>query len=295
MNPRLQNKKRKKYLDPATAQILRQVFLGVGVFTFIAILISLVWYGTRVESFTISTVSASGGVTIDREVVKQAVEKELEGAYLRLIPKRFAFFYPEEKVLASVNQVERIKNVSVTRVSGTEVSVRYDEYIPDTLWCSLKEKDSCLFFDENGYAFDNSPDLRGESVVRYYTLERDIELKAQPFLPADYEATKKFTAALKNIGWFVTKIEINTARDAFYTLARGGELRTSLTEAAELPFDNLATILQSEEFAHIAPGNFQYIDLRFGSRVFVNEEPLELEVATSTDSTTDAEDIEIAE
>ncbi len=287
MKPRQQ--KRKKYLDPATVQLVRQIVLGVGIFAAVATLIALLWYGTRIDSFTITTISVSGGVTIDKAVVKQVAEKELEGAYLRLIPKRFAFFYPEEKVFAAVNQVERIKNVQVARVSGTEVEVTYDEYIPDTLWCSLKEEDKCVFFDENGYAFDDSPDLRGESVVRYYTLERDIELKVQPFLPADYEATKEFTKSLSDIGWFVTKIEINTARDAFYTLSHGGELRTSLTEAAELPFDNLVTILQSEEFAHIEPGNFQYIDLRFGSRVFVNEESPELDTASSTATTTETE------
>ena len=293
MNPRLQNKKRKKYMDPAKALLLKQVLSGVAIFSFIAIILSLVWYGTRLNSFTLTTINASGGVTIDSAVVKGVVERELEGAYLRLIPKRFAFFYPEEKILAAVSGVERIKDVVIDRTSNTEITITYDEYIPDTLWCSLKEKDSCLFFDERGYSFDQAPVLRGESVVRYYTLERDIELKVQPFLPIDYESTKDFTALLRDIGWYVTKIEINSARDAFYTLAGGGELRTSLAEAV-IPFENLQAILRSEEFAHIKPGAFQYIDLRFGSRVFVNEELPQLEVATSTSTTTE-EIVEVTE
>ncbi len=286
MNPRFQNKKRKKYLDPATIQLLKQIFFGVSIFACIAIVLSVVWYGTRLETFTISTISASGGVTIDAAEVAAVVDRELTGAYLKLIPKRFAFFYPEEKVLAAVVQVERIKDVVVERVSNTEVSVTYDEYIPDTLWCSLKEQDACLFFDENGYAFAPAPVLRGESVVRYYTLERDIEQKAQPFLPIDYATTKEFTKLLRDIGWFVTKIEVSSTRDAFYTLAQGGELRTTLAEAAATPFDNLAAILQSEEFSDIKPGSFQYIDLRFGSRVFVNEELALPETASSTASST---------
>ena len=289
MNPRFQNKKRKKYLDPATLQLIRQVALGVGIFACIAIVISIVWYGTRLESFTVSTITAEGGVTIDAQEVKSAVETELAGTYLGLVPKRFAFFYPEEKVLARVAQVERIKDVNVERVSNTEVAVTYDEYIPDTLWCSLKEEDKCLFLDEDGYAFAPAPVLRGESVVRYHTLERDIEQKAQPFLPVDYATTKEFTKLLRDIDWYVTKIEVSSTRDAFYTIAGGGELRTTLTEAAATPFDNLAAILGSEEFGDIVPGKFQYIDLRFGSRVFVNEELAVPEVATSTATNTEAE------
>lgn len=286
MNPHLKNKKRKKYMDPATALLLKQVLFGVAIFSVIAIILALVWYGTRIDSFTLRTINASGGVTIDAAVVRGAVERELEGAYLRIIPKRFAFFYPEEKILASVTQVERIKDVVIERTSGTDITVTYAEYIPDTLWCSVKEKDTCLFFDERGYAFAPAPVLRGESVVRYYTLERDTELKVQPFLPIDYESTKDFTALLRDIGWYVTKIEINSARDAFYTMAGGGELRTSLAEAV-VPFENLQAILRSEEFAHIKPGTFQYIDLRFGSRVFVNEELLQPEVASTTATTTE--------
>lgn len=284
MNPRHQNKKRKKYLEPATALLIKQVLFGVAIFSFISMFLAVVWYGTRIDTFTLSTINASGGVTIDAAVVRGAVERELEGAYLGLIPKRFAYFYPAEKILASVAQVERIKNVAIERTSGTEISVTYDEYIPDTLWCSVKEKDSCLFFDEKGYSFDKAPVLRGESVVRYYTLEQDTELKVQPFLPIDYESTKDFTLLLRDIGWFVTKIEINSARDAFYTLAGGGELRTSLAESV-FPFENLQAILRSDEFSHIKPGAFQYIDLRFGSRVFVNEELPQLELATSTATT----------
>ena len=50
--------------------------------------------------------------------------------------------------------------------------------------------------------------------------------------------------------------------------------------------ENLKTILVSEEFSHLKPGNFQYIDLRFGNKIFVNEEEVgsveENETSTST-------------
>ena len=53
--------------------------------------------------------------------------------------------------------------------------------------------------------------------------------------------------------------------------------------------DNLLTLVGSEEFSHLAPGNFQYLDLRFNTRVFVNEElPNDTSTPTST-STADSE------
>ena len=49
--------------------------------------------------------------------------------------------------------------------------------------------------------------------------------------------------------------------------------------------ENLLVVLASPEFSHLNPGNFSYIDLRFGEKVFVNEigEVPETETATSSD------------
>jgi len=55
-------------------------------------------------------------------------------------------------------------------------------------------------------------------------------------------------------------------------------------------FKNLQSILSSEEFIHLQNGAFQYIDLRFGDKIFLNEEEEVVEMpevleetATSTD------------
>jgi len=278
--------KPKKYLDPGTVVLIKQVFWGVLVFSVVAIIITAVWYFTRLGSLTLSNVTVEGGITIDKVNVEAITKQQLEGSYLKLIPRRFAYVYPEEEIVQKVSEVERIKDVAVERISGTELRITFDEYLPDTLWCNLGDEAKCLFLDETGFAFAPAPELSGESVVRYFASERETELRAQPFTVEDYKTSKDFTDYLSAIGWFVTKIEINSTHDVFYTLAQGGEIKATLTEPALKPFSNLETILRSEEFAHLKPGNFQYLDLRFGTRVFVNEEPL-VEMATSTSTTTD--------
>ena len=91
-------------------------------------------------------------------------------------------------------------------------------------------------------------------------------------------------------GWFVSHIEFDQVGDVFLGIVSGGELKVIAAEPPESIVENLLTILASDEFSHIKPGNFQYIDLRFGNKVFVNEEPADLQedtagvsVATSTD------------
>jgi hypothetical protein len=87
-------------------------------------------------------------------------------------------------------------------------------------------------------------------------------------------------------GWYVRLVEVDAVRDAFFTIAGGGEIKATLNESPARTIENLNTILRSEEFSDLEPGNFQYIDLRFGTKVFVNEEPL-LPPATSTATVTE--------
>jgi hypothetical protein len=290
MNPR--QRKKPKYLDPGIINIIKQIFFGVLVFSVVALIITAIWYATRVTAFTISKVTVEGGVTINKDFVKKTAEEQLEGTYMKLVPKRFAFTYPEENIFDSVIQVERIRDVQVQRVSGTEIRVTFDEFLPDSLWCSLNEQTNCLFLDDLGFAFAKAPSLTGESMVRYLTTEQEVEIGTTPLTLEDYNATKGFADSLAGLDWYITKVEVNSTRDVFYTLAGGGEIKATLTESIQKPISNLETILGSKEFSHLKPGNFRYLDLRFGSRVFVNEEMEEIkeeveseeieEVATST-------------
>jgi hypothetical protein len=275
--------KKKKYLDPATVLLVKQILLGLFVFAVVGTLITIVFYVTRISSLTIKTIQVDGGITISEDLVRYKVEEKLVGAYLRLIPRRFAYFYPEQEILASVSTVERIKDVRVERISNQEIKISFNEYLPDSLWCSLGSDKKCYFFDENGFSFALAPTLSGESMVRYYSSENVAELGKIPFSESDYATTKEFIRLLSGIGWYITKVEINSARDVFYTLSQGSELKATLNEEVSKTFSNLETILGSKEFGHLKPGNFQYVDLRFGTRVFVNEELLSsLSITTAT-------------
>ncbi len=283
-------KKRKKYLDPGTILLIKQIVLGLIIFSSVALVITAIWYGTRLSTFTLDTVTVEGGFTIDKKKVETIAREQLTGSYFKLIPKKFSYLYPEESILERVNQIEKIKDVKVDRVSRKEISVTFDEYLPDALWCDSNDHDSCLFLDKEGYAFAKAPNLSGSSLVRYYDVENRFEINTKPFSEEYYVNSKEFTYLLSQLGWYVVKIEINSTGDVFYTLARGSEIKANLDTPAIDTVSNLQTIINSEQFSHLEPGNFLYLDLRFGSRVFVNEEvavPEEEGVATSTEEAAD--------
>jgi hypothetical protein len=160
--------------------------------------------------------------------------------------------------------------------------ITVDEYIPYALWCHEHHESDCLFVDNNGVAFAPAPDLEGGSLYRFFTLGTVPTI--QSVLREGQTLTQVVTIAESletNFLLPVTKIELDAVGDVFFRVVGGGEIKTTLSQTATTTLENLALVLSADEFSAIAPGTFQYIDLRFGNKVFVNDTlPV---VATSTD------------
>lgn len=287
--------RRKQRLNPDTVVLLKRIFTGFLVLTFVALLITVVWYGTRIPALTITEIQISGGKTIKHSDVETITKQELEGTYLGIIPRRFAWFYPEENIHSSLESIERIHGISINRTSGTVLSVVFDEYTPQALWCESIKSEECLFLDDVGYAFAKAPKLSGGSFLRFVRTDEPTVLN-QSFTSAEsFDSLLTLAKLLAEHGWFVSHFELDQVGDAFISLVDGGEIKVVISQSPIKTMDNLFVILSSPKFEHLAPGNFQYIDLRFGNKVFVNEELIvsEEEVDNENASTTiDIEEVE---
>jgi len=282
-----QSVRRRLSLSADTKILLGQIGIGVGVFAIIGLLLWGIFHLTRLPALTITTITASGGETIDADEVEALAASKLEGAYGKLIPRRFFLFYSQSAIIEAVEGVDRIRDVVVERASLTELSITYGEHEPFALWCDRTPADTCLFLNDRGYAFAPAPPLRGGNFIRFFatsTPEKGVTLLP----PEDFWNIIALSELLTQQRLFVTAVEIDAVGDVYYQLTAGGELRTSLQDPAEQVADNLRTILTAETFAPLADGDFHYIDLRFGNKVYVSEEDIALTIASSTATTTES-------
>jgi len=263
---------RKQRLNPDTVVLLKRIFTGVLVIALFSLLIVAVWYGTRIKSLTIDTVAVTGGKTIKHSEVEVLVKQELKGTYLGIVPRQFAWLYPEADIRRSIASIERIHNISVSRINRSELVVNFDEFTPRALWCESVGSDKCLFLDNEGYAFSTAPKLSGGSFLRFVKSEQPIVIRESFDTSETFNIMLTFANLLAERGWFVSTLELDQVGDVFLHLADGSELKVSVNQSPTEVVDNLMVILQSNKFSHLKPGNFQYIDLRFGNKVFVKEE-----------------------
>ncbi len=259
-------------LDPNTIVLLKHIGIGLLVLSVAALIVTGVWYGTRIESLNIKSIEIVGGETINHEEVKIKAEQVLEGQYIGLVPRHFAWFFPQEEMLAALTPIERIHNIAINRTSGTDLRITFDEYTPQALWCKSLEQSECVFLDVNGYAFGHSPSLTGGTFLRFIKTGSEPTLGTAITNAETLANVKVFVSKLEEHGWYISHVEIDQVNDVFLKVVGGGELKVKVSDNPQHTIDNLLVILGSEEFVHLKPGNFQYIDLRFENKIYVNEE-----------------------
>lgn len=280
-------------LDANTRVMLKQIGWGVVAIASVSLILTAIWYGTRLPSLSVSNIEVFGGQTIDHARVTELSLQQLQGEYVGFIPRRFAWMYPEEDIVHSLSQLDRIHSIDINRTNGTTLYVAFEEYLPESLWCKTLLALECVFMDESGYAYAVAPNLAGGSLTRFIHTSKPPKIGSQLTLEEDFVLLQQLTDLLAENGWFISHVEVDKVRDAFLHIVDGGEFKVTLAQAPEVTVNNLQVVLTSEEFQDIQPGNFQYIDLRFGNKVFINEEPVGTDVvASSTVSEIDAEDQE---
>ncbi len=265
-----------------------QIIFGILRFLILAGCVALVWYITRLNFFTLTDVSVTGGETISHEEIQNIVKNELKGSYILIVPKQFAYFYPHDRILEVLSKNPRIHDVYVSRASRTGLSVTFQEYLPHALWCADTEDQlPCSFITSTGYLFSEAPELTGGTLTRH-TTEGVTELSKGEIISSD---------RLSQIDTFIQRaqdeqgLRISSARytrddDVEFSINGGGKIFVSGGKDMNVAFENLTSVLLSSEFKHIEPGNFQYIDLRFDNKVFVNES-LKDTLSTTTESSSE--------
>jgi hypothetical protein len=256
----------------------------------VALLLVGVWYGSRISSFQIKEVTVVGGATISHDLVRKKVEEQLVGAYFRLVPRRFQPLYPEADIIAQVETIPRLKEVRIDHDTRGVLTVVFTEYEPYALWCdgtTAEARQHCMFIDHTGYAFAPAPQLRGNALVRYFVPGVEPVLEQRVYDDGLFRSAEEFVELMiEMLDLYVTEVRFVNEVDTHYVLTSGAVIQTSNRQSVKETVDNLATIFSNESFAHLADGEFHYIDLRFGDKVYVSEEEYVPEVASSTASST---------
>lgn len=264
-----------------SSMLRTQLLIGLALLSVIVLLLAATFYGTRIAALQITDVQVHGGFTIPHSEVRSVVEQELQGSYLKLVPRTFTWLYPKHAIENRLDEIPRLKQSEVS-LDGQVAVVVFDEYQPEALFCN--EDGSCFFVDHAGFAFAKAPSLTGSAFIRYMENGKSVAVKTQAVESRFMDEAQDFSERVaKELDLYVTHIHVLDALDVVYTVSGGGMIKVSQRMSLDETYDNLKTLLQSEGFMHLETGAFQYIDLRFGDKLFVNEVTEDEKTASSSE------------
>lgn len=243
-----------------------------------------VFYAVRLPFVTITNVVVHGTETVLSEDVRARAEVLLKGTYFGFVPRRFSLALPIKDIQKSIHDIPRVADTFLT-IEGSTLNIHVREYIPDMLWCaSATATSTCFYVGANGVAYEQAPQLTGSMFMRFVV--SDNEPQIGDVLLDDNSRTLLIAIAQiieERHDFYVARIEYTKDNDAVLYLSGGGRLLVSTEGNLEETYANLASVLASDEYGGLTPGNFEYIDLRFGNKVFVQKEK---PIASTTASTT---------
>ncbi len=247
----------------------------------VAIVVSALSYLPR---FTITQVAVTGTDAMSPDTIKEYAEARIGNAGHPFISQSDIFFYPKAEIEQAIRAgFPRVADVHISRASmlAQAVTVVVTERKPYAKWC---DGGNCFVLDSTGFIFaEGASSMAATPVVFSGPLQAATSSPIGQYVaPGHFNELSTLIQRLAETSLAPTSIQSDASADYAVTLADGLIVRASYGQDADTLVRNLQLILSSEPLKS-KESSVEYVDLRFGNRVFYQMKGgVRIDTSTST-------------
>lgn len=232
-------------------------------------LLSGISYISKLKSITIASINFEGNLSVKSSDLKAFVSSALNGSYGHILAKSNSLIYPKGDLKNKLlNNFTRIKNVELKLKDFQTLNVLITERKPVALWCDQK----CYFLDEEGFVFDEAPQISGSVYTHYHGFISDENIIGKTFLnSSDFKDLSHFVSNLKNEQINITDIFYKQEQEFEAVVEGGGKILFNKKTSFENTLENLNSVLEDYKVENKNGDffkNLDYVDLRFGNKIY---------------------------
>jgi cell division septal protein FtsQ len=233
----------------------------------VAVLVGLIFL-LRANFLQVKSFEVLGAETISQESIKNTASGFVAGNQFFLIPRSDILLLNKNKLASALlSKFGRIEKVEVNKkIFSESIELKITERKADFLWCSLQ--DECFFMTKEGFIFekfDATPTLIDKIIFR--GLLEGNPLMKNFATPEKMQNYSNLIDTFKNANFEVSSINIESSDRALAKTNIGDVIFNP--EEADLSLVAQNTILLINETKNKNPSaRFQYIDARFGNKLF---------------------------
>lgn len=254
------------------------ILCGVLFLFLLGIVIGLSW----IPYIRIQAVRSVGTETLASTTVEEFVTKKIEGRSLFVFPKNNIILYPKHEIEEQLRkEFPLLKKAEIHADNLETIRVEVGERYAKALWCGTYEggAEGCRLMDETGFVY--SPILMGElpPFVRYTGEASSTLGYTSPVEPKQFVSPKEFTTLLALVDALnqsqkqtsIVSVSIDEHSDARVTFGEGFVLLFALKDAGKDVYERFTLALASEPFLNKTINDFEYLDLRFGDKLYFKQ------------------------
>jgi len=234
----------------------------------VAVIIGLVLL-LRADFLQIKDFEVAGAEGLKSESIKDAAFDFATGTRLFFIPKSNIFLLDKAKLAAVLlSKFGRLEKVNINKQFFSEsIKLSLTERKADFLWCS--SKDDCYFMTKDGLVFEKisvSQLSQADNKIIFEGVLEENPLMKNFAAPEEMQNYLRLVEIFKSSGFDITSISIES-KDKGVAKSSIGEIIFSPEEDLSKTAQN-AVLLINEVKGKNASSRFQYIDARFGNKIF---------------------------
>lgn len=243
----------------------------------IVLLCALAWGAHAISGlaqFTIQEIHVIGTHRVSAEQVSEHANAILDDEAFHFFNRRNIFRYSKEEIRAALTEeFPRIASASLSRDAAfsTVLTINIVERQPYGRWCMdpTEALGSCFLMDTSGFIFASASDPAEVPSTDYVFVggSRNVSAIGKTFAPEHLPGIITLLALLENAGFDPAGASIQNEQDFFVPLRVGFFVKVSYGSDADQLVRNLQLILSSGALRG-KESEIEYIDLRFGNRVY---------------------------
>ncbi len=243
------------------------ILLGILAILFIGSFIWMSW----TPALRIETIVVEGAKTVLPGAVEAPVREELKGRRLLVLANDNIFLYPRSRIEQDLlARFPIFKDVELRAQDFRTIIVSVLEREPRALWCgaSVESPVPCLFIDEDGVAYGSAPQFSVPVYVEYYG--RLSEHTLPNFLNSEqFRSLSALVDALSQLDADDSVHQVQADElNATAQYQSGFKLTFPLSHNSGDVFERFTLALESEPFKDKKLKDFEYLDLRFGDKLY---------------------------
>lgn len=226
-------------------------------------------YVSRLPKFQITETQISGLKFLETHDIQKHVDEQLSAYVLWFIPRSNIFLFSKKELNDDLYENPAISSVKISKNFFNTLEIEIEEHKKQSLYCINDLNEECYYINQEGMVYGQVDEyVTPEQEIIFYVPYKKIELKDTLIETDLYKTVFNFIKSADQLQIKIGKVYLQEDGIIELKTRNGITLKTSIFDNFEKDFLNLTALFEKEILDQNSFENVEYIDLRFGNKVF---------------------------